>query len=358
MNRRQLSTLRGITSGSDLYEPPAAQRSISISWQFRRVATMLWLVTAVAMPFRTSQAQADDSIPVVTISCPGCNSFNALSSRAHYYFDQWKNQTPPGHPAGKYVRPVAAYSTDWSGELVVDGLYGGTIALVVSDAYPLSATIEFSETRDGIVQSTPIGVFDNLSARDFDNRVFARSTKLDPIELPPGVTPSDGNEGISPKINETLVRVPGGVKRDWWHALWNFPELVALKFIVNQPGHPSDGQQVWIFIGDTITVRYPDGSTEKWKLTDAFGSLTWTRVDGTLRDKDGNEPNQQSSWTPGAGEQGQLSFLWTGANNYQTQWYTFPIVFNPVDLPRGHVTIRQLSIGTGRTHDFALHISN
>lgn len=318
-------------------------------WNNRyRSAIMILLVLFLGIvPVRAAQATpAGPSIPLLTVSCPGCNSFTALWVRGDQYLNEWLHRTPPGHPAGSYVRPGQQTRYDsWQGELVIEASWQSTVVLVVSEAYPLSALIEFTEIRDGYSRTWPVGAPSNLAARDLDSRLFGRATKLDPIELPSGLTPGDGPEGISPEISRTLVPLAVPAQLDFWHALTQLPELRLVKFAfqVNWPGHPSHGQQVWVFAGDTITVKYANGYTEKWKLVNLSSSIAWQRVEGTLRDQNGNDPSRPAAAVP-AGPQAEVNVNWTGVGQLPLGWSAIPVVFNP-SLPRGTVIIETLSRG-------------
>jgi hypothetical protein len=317
--------------------------------RYRSALTALLMLVLAVVPVRAAQATpAGPSILMLTVPCPGCNSFNALWVRAEQYLNEWRHRTPPGHPEGNYVRPGWQTRWDaWQGELVMEGSWQATSALVVSDAYPLSAIIRFDELRDGQPITRPVEAGNNLGSRDLDNRIFARSTKLDPIELSPGLTPADGSEGISPEISKVLMPQAIPAKLDFWHALTHLRELQLIKFAfqVNRPGHPGHGQQIWIFVGDTITVKYSNGYTEKWKLVNLASSIAWQRVEGTLRDANGNDPARPIAQVP-ALPPSEVVIAWTGVGQHPITWWAIPVTYNS-SLPRGTVIIRQLGFAGG-----------
>ena len=59
----------------------------------------------------------------------------------------------------------------------------------------------------------------------------------------------------------------------------NFPQFQYYTVLDSQTG-----QTVQIWVGDTITVSYPNGYTEQWQLAGVLqgGSIQWKRVPNTL----------------------------------------------------------------------------
>ncbi|HEX4242345.1 MAG TPA: hypothetical protein VHZ53_13115 [Steroidobacteraceae bacterium] len=76
----------------------------------------------------------------------------------------------------------------------------------------------------------------------------------------------------------------------------NLGQFVSVQMIDNQTG-----KTFTTWVGDVITVRYPDGSTEKFEyLGPGAGTLMFKRVPNSYRKKDGSKPNVSDTTSPPA----------------------------------------------------------
>jgi hypothetical protein len=117
---------------------------------------------------------------------------------------------------------------------------------------------------------------DNASAAALDNGVFARAAKLAPVVTPPTITYTEVDENIDQYIESQIVTDgPWGI--NLWHMLTNFPNIQWFQVTDIQTG-----QTVNIYIGDTITVQYPNGYSEQWQFISGTDTIKWKRVPNTL----------------------------------------------------------------------------
>jgi hypothetical protein len=236
------------------------------------------------------------------------------------YFNQWKMRTPTGYPTGKFVRP--RYFMRWRPDGQLDEFWydNCTIAVVASKQYPLTSFFELDAVMDGAVylnQMTP----SDAAARDLDGRITARAAAMPPIELPPDFSPSDPVEDYIQAINSALVMQPGLPERDLWHGLTNIGQVYKYKFINVQ-----DGKTYWIYLNDTITVKFANGYTLRLKFLDPNGSLRYQEVEGSLRDENGRDPNNPAPNTGSLPSNAQ-SFVYSYGGNTITISYV-PVTYS------------------------------
>ncbi len=301
-----------------------------------------WVWCAVLMSMGviglSSVAVADDAIPAVAVPCNNCSSFTSLQAGATSYFQQWKHKTPPGYPTGKKVRPCVV--SIWNTQLgePVESYYPTCTAMVVTSlAYPLSGRFVFSGMYDGVIS---VGAADNpndAAVKDFDGRVYARSSEMPPLEIPPQFTPSDELELMMSWMRNTLVG-PFNQNFEFWHGVFTLGEFFRYQFVNAQ-----QDETYWIYVGDTIIIKYSNGWTEKLKLVNPTSTIPWYRVPNSLRDENGRVPTQTGAQsTPG----GSMSFSESyGPDSVSftsvPAWYWLP----GSGIPRGTVTIIQNPIG-------------
>ncbi len=150
------------------------------------------LATVVALGGFASEAQADDTVPSVTLTCETCSTLAQLRTVAETYFETHKMVTPPGYTTAKLLRPC--YWSRWNpgtGEPMEAWFDNCTVAVVTSKQYPLTAYFEFSSLVDNDASASAITPSD-LMARDLDNRITARASAMPTISIPAGIT--DGSE--------------------------------------------------------------------------------------------------------------------------------------------------------------------
>lgn len=200
---------------------------------------------------------------------------------------------PCHHSAQMPIRPCDRPAS--SSKMWVPDRPSCTTALVVSVANPLSGPFKLSQIDRGTVVVQAVDLLDTLAALDFDNRVFGRAMKQLSITLPDNFSPSDEDVILSGAISGELILLPGTTSTSWWHFFTSLPslELVSNEYIV-----VSTGQRVRIFVGATITVKFSNGYTAKYKLVNIHSSIQWQLVPGSLRDQDGNEPNAAPASAP------------------------------------------------------------
>jgi hypothetical protein len=132
----------------------------------------------------------------------------------------------------------------------------GSTIVVISTTYPISGTFTVG---GGCYTVTPPGTTTNMSTGAFDARMFARGA-MPPIKIPVGHNP-DAIEFAIEDIQAVLptTSLPPGYTL--WHGLTNFPQVVYYTVVNAQTG-----QTFQVYVGDTITVQYADGWTEKFKF--------------------------------------------------------------------------------------------
>lgn len=249
--------------------------------------------------------------PMVTLSCSTCSTFASLKSTAQTYFASHNGAAAPGFP----VIPSPL------GNITYVIRSGITKAIVVSQAYALSANFTLAATP------TPISTTTDIGAYNFDGVAFARAPKLPPIYLPPGITTGETDENII-QVVQTILVPNGGTGISWLNMLMNLGQVVYYKLTDTQTG-----LSYQVFVGDTITVRYADGSTEKFQfLGPEAGTVMFKRVPDSYRNKDGSKPTVPNSTSPAASG-ASISVIGGGGDSE----LVLPIV--DTSLPRGQVTV-------------------
>ena len=197
---------------------------------------------AVAGLFGTPVAQA---AVTAVVSCNPCSSLTDLTTAA----TNWGN-------------------TKWTGA-------AGTVIVVTSLNAPISAYFKISAVcaKRCVPRATPVTA-SNAGAAALDNNTFARAAKLAPVTVPYPYT-EDENVVIG-WIENNMQYLPGqGI--NIWHALTGFPQVAW--YTVKFPGQAA----VQLYVGDTITVDYGNGYTEKYQfLGPEAGTLQFKKVPNTL----------------------------------------------------------------------------
>jgi len=145
----------------------------------------------------------------------------------------------------------------------------GSIVFVSSDQYPLSAFARICPGARGARDACLITAGD-LGAVELDNQVYARATKIEPIDIPADVAPSAtqavpeiAEHWFYGRILEFTLR--SGVSP--WHDIfdpstWHWMEFVDLR----------TGELHKIFTRDRITLKFADGSTAQVEMQGIAGA--------------------------------------------------------------------------------------
>jgi hypothetical protein len=166
-----------------------------------------------------------------------------------------------------------------------------------------------------------------------DGTLFARADSVKPPTIP---DPHDVDAiEIAIRDLQTILITQPAVGYSLWHAITNFPQL-AYQYVQDT----QTGKVYQIYIGDTITVKYSDGWTEKFQfLGTGGGTLQWKEVSGSLRDPNGNPPPANpapptsSNTTPVPG--GGFTFPWPDLGDISL----LPILPNDNGGPSGVISI-------------------
>jgi hypothetical protein len=137
---------------------------------------------------------------------------------------------------------------------------------------------------------------------------------------------------------QSVVTAVGAPATNFWHGLTNFGQFVSMTLVDQQ-----NGKTYQVYVGDTITVQYSDGSTEKFQYLGPAPSVMWKRVPGSLRDASGKDPTTSQTQTPATGSGASVSWSFDSSGNDGST-----IVFYPGtgSTPAGIVTIEELPDST------------
>jgi hypothetical protein len=172
-----------------------------------------------------------------------------------------------------------------SGE--VSSLPYGSVILSSADSVPVSAYLTVCSGSGG---KSACPIIDNAGVVELDNKMFARAAKIDPILIPAGVASSAVQGGpqwelVSGSINQTL-HFTGASSYSFWHGLWSLSlNIVYMDFV-----DARDGSVHRIWLNDTVTLKFSDGSTAQFKLIgpNAPSGLFFQLVPGSERDANGD----------------------------------------------------------------------
>jgi hypothetical protein len=162
----------------------------------------------------------------------------------------------------------SAESLRAEGRAAAVGLPWDSIVLVTSDQYPLSAFVRVCPGSRGAKNACLITSGD-LGAIELDNEVFARASKIAPIDIPEDVARSATSaefelvqEWPYGRILEFTLR--SGVNP--WHNLFDPSNWHWMEFHDHRTGETQR-----VYSGDRITVRFADGSTAQLELVGLAG---------------------------------------------------------------------------------------
>jgi len=139
----------------------------------------------------------------------------------------------------------------------------GSIVFVSSEQYPLSAFARICPGPRGARDACLITAGD-LGAIELDNQVYARASKIQPIDIPPEVAPS-----ATQAIEETVEEWPYGRILEFtlrsgvspWHNIFDPSTWHWMEFLDKRTGELHK-----VFSGDRITLVFADGSTAQMEL--------------------------------------------------------------------------------------------
>jgi hypothetical protein len=145
----------------------------------------------------------------------------------------------------------------------------------------------------------------DAAAVALDNSVYARAAKIPNIILPPKYASTDEDVIIAAAIPQFLLMV-GAPSTDIYRSLASVGIVAYVNVIDTQ-----NGQTYKIYVGDTITVQYSDGSTEKFQLTSIGSTLAFKAVPGSKMGPNG-QPTTPPSTKPAAPVSGGGGFSGPG----------------------------------------------
>jgi hypothetical protein len=153
----------------------------------------------------------------------------------------------------------SAESLRREGRAAAVGLPWDSIVLVTSEQYPLSAFIRVCRGARGFKDACLITSGD-LGAVELDNEVFARASKIAPIDIPADVaTSATGAEWeiVEGWIFNQGILVNTG-RNGWspWHDLFEPLTWHWMEFVDTRTGEANR-----VHTKDRITFQFPDGST-------------------------------------------------------------------------------------------------
>lgn len=218
---------------------------------------------------------------MVTITCNTCTTLASLQAAAQNYYNAHINGPAPGYP----IIPAPPLGN------VTYYVRSSTQALVTSTQIPISATFAFSSPLKATTATTDLGAY------NLDQVAYARAdgVPIIVVPLPPNTDP-DENIVTAIQVAIPVFGVPG------MGSLWNL--LQGKLTVYYTLANSANGQVYKVYVGDDITVKYSDGSTEKWQfLGPEAGSVQWKKVPGTYKPAKPTNPPPTSSAAPGAGFQ-------------------------------------------------------
>ena len=173
-----------------------------------------------------------------------------------------------------------------------------SILFVASERYPLSAFVRVCRGSRGFKDGCLITSGD-LGAVELDNEVFARASKIAPIDIPADVGTSASNaewEIVEGWIfNGGILATTGRNGWNPWHDLfapltWHWMEFYDYR----------TGQFNRVYTKDRITFRFPDGSTAQAEMVGlgAASGHFFRLLPETIRGADGEPVVDQSPPVP------------------------------------------------------------
>jgi hypothetical protein len=253
---------------------------------------------------RESSVYGNTIASVVTV-CANCSTFEQLQARARSYFGTFSRATPPGYSPGRYVQlcEETEYDSQIAEEVVVFQRPACTMATIVSDTFPLSATFELTRVyTDNMIGVrlfliSPLDAYDTETAFRYDEETFARisaAAALPDIEILSHdssgntIDPGYNSELLSPVIAGTLQLIGPATGTTILNNAWQ-----RVRAVLGLSSNPSaafnfryNSTIYTVSVGQTITIKYSNGWTEKFRFA-GLSTLMWRPVPGSLRDAQG-----------------------------------------------------------------------
>ncbi|MBV6416662.1 MAG: hypothetical protein CMLOHMNK_01270 [Steroidobacteraceae bacterium] len=216
----------------------------------------------------------------------------------------------------------------------IDNTNDDILFLMVSDTYPVSGyfrLVWYSDYVEGYgsyrYPDMHAVTIDLDSAIALDNMLFTRAAGVPPITVPVSiagtVTDVAAPELLSQFVQQTLVQV-GIARVSWWRSITNLRLAPYIVYIDTRTGATRE-----VYIGDTIILRFADGSTVQMRLMSFAGTVLWKVVDGSERDANGDPivaSIRQTGVTPVPGGGTVAAFNPGGSVTYN------PVQFCRVDM--------------------------
>lgn len=188
----------------------------------------------------------------------------------------------------------------------------GSIVFVTSEQYPLSAFVRVCRGSRGFKDGCLITSGD-LGAVELDNEVFARASKIEPIDIPADVATSASSaewEIVEAwAFNEGLLVTTGRTGWSPWHNLFEPLTWHWMEFYDRRTGEFNR-----VHTKDRITFKFPDGSTAQGEMVGlgAASGHFFRLLPETIRGADGEPmvelPPPLPAYPAGAGI--DLAPLW------------------------------------------------
>jgi len=175
----------------------------------------------------------------------------------------------------------------------IENTYDDILLLIVSDTYPVSGyfrMVWYSDYVDGYgwyrYPELSAITIDLDSSIALDNMLFARASGVPPLTVPPSVGGSVADvaapELLSQFVQQTLIQI-GIPNVNWWRSIANLRLAPYIVFYDTRSGTTRE-----VYVGDTILLRFDDGSTVQMRLISFSGTINWKIVDGSERDANGD----------------------------------------------------------------------
>lgn len=207
------------------------------------------------------------------------------------------------HECAECATVTELYASAW--DLMVS-VPAYTKVLATSRKYPISALFETKPYEWWPVPA--ILTADDLEGVKLDNKVYARAAKVTPINVPSGQAQSNNAQGANWEFVGGYVQtvlVYSGFGNSVLHGFLpgSFGQFTYIQFLDTRSGEVHK-----IYAGDTITVRFQDGSTAQLKLIPAApAGLYFHLVSDSERDPSGRPYGAPSA--PSGGSGGTVNFV-------------------------------------------------
>jgi len=145
---------------------------------------------------------------------------------------------------------------------------------------------------------------------------------MPPINIPSNLPHTEPDELIIAYLQAQLTHsIPAQIDTEFWHGILNQGQFVRARL-----NNAQTGQSHWIYVGDSITVQYSNGYTEKFKLVNVVSQVAWQRIENSLRDQNGRNPSDPN---PNGNESNASAVEYsTSGGGYAFSFLAVPIEYN------------------------------